>query len=212
MSAANVIEYDGSGNARTVRSAPAARTKTGKYGIYDASATVPRAYPGGMGVAKALFSSLDRIKAVLFSERSRLGAAGKADVAVWFGPGRGWTWVENAPYPGALTFVEWRDGCSRCGSLEHTRCKAKLGTFSPEPPVKVVPAATHSQSKIAGGVPFARTREYVSPEEQAEFNRVGREYPHLVAAARQSTGTLVAAYRMVVRNLKAMEVRNASDR
>lgn len=212
MSTLHTIEYDGSGNARAVKSAPAPQPKTGKYGVFDASTATPRVYSGAMTLVGVLFATLGNIKAELFSERARLSSIGRADVAVWFGPNHGWAWIENAPYPGVVPFIEWRDGCPRCGSLEHVRCNAKLGTFTPDPPSREIPQAQSGTLDAALGGSFIPAREYVSPEEQAEFDRISRDHPDLVVAARASTATLTQACRLALRNLKALEARNAGNR
>lgn len=188
------------------------KPRTGRYGIYDASCAYPHAYSGGMTLAAVLFSALESIKMTLFSERARLHATGKADVAVWFGPNGGWTWLSNVPYPNVVPAIQWRSGCPRCGSLEHAACYVKLGTFNPDPPERPEQVVTPAPNAPALGIPFSPAREYVSPEEQAEFDRIGREYPYLVAAARQSTATLTQAYRIVVRDLRAKEANDAADR
>ena len=190
---------------------PIAQTKGGKYGVLDASATYPRNFSGGMATVSALFAALESIEASLKSEHARLSSIGKADVAVWLGPNGRWAWIEDVPYPGISRAIEWRDGCSRCGSLDHAVCVAKVGSFTPEPPrAPQLESAPSPQTQPAGGLPFAPVREYVSPEEQEAFDRIGREFPHLVAVARQSTATLTQAYRLAIRNLAEMEAANAS--
>jgi hypothetical protein len=205
------VEYDGSGNAMPRNPAkPAPKPKTVRYGVLDASAAYPRVFSGGMSNVSTLFAALATIERELRSEHARLSSTGKADLAVWFGRDGGWSWICGVPYPGISPLIEWRDGCSRCGSLEHVACAAKLGAFNPDPPTRPEQAVMPTPNAPALGVPFSPAREHVAVEEQAEFDRIGREHPHLVAAARQSTATLTQAYRLAIRNLAEMEAANAT--
>ena len=209
------IELDGSG-APVPRegSKPTPQPKTGKYGVYDASAYYPRSYSGGMAAASALFAALSAIEAELRSDRARLGSTGKADVAVWFGQNGKWTWIASAPHPFAIPYVEERAGCSRCGSQDHLKCYRPLGSFEPDPPRRAEPTvAAQVSQEPAIGIPYAPAREYISPQEQELFDRVGREAPWLVEAARPGAASLVEAYRTAVKAFKDMEAsQNATDR
>jgi hypothetical protein len=214
MNTTATIEYDGSGAVMPRKpEKPAPPPKTGRYAILNAEDAYPRAYNGGMTTTAILFNALESIRATLFSERARLHATGKIDVGVYFGRIGGWAWIPSAPFPNIVHGLELRDGCPSCGSIGHVGCYLKVGSFTPDPPRPPEAAAVQSpQQRIASSpVPYIPSREVVSAEEQAEFDRIGREHPDLVAAARQSTATLTAAYRLAIKNLKHMEAAHASD-
>lgn len=100
------VEFDGSGNIIRQPAPPVAQTKTGKYGVVDLSGAYPQKYGGAMSFGSELLAALSTLKTALFSQQSRLNATKKADVAVWFGPTGGWTWIEAVPYPGTVDLVQ----------------------------------------------------------------------------------------------------------
>ena len=184
----------------------------GRYGVLDASAYVPQRNTSGYEVTQAIFSALDQIKAALFSAQARLHTTETVNVAVWFGGSLGWTWLSGVPFPSPVSAIEWRTGCSRCGSIVHASCPQAVGSFNPDPPFPKETQSAVPYAPRGGQQSFAPEREYVSPEEKAELDAIAREYPDGVKLARPGVSSSIEACRAVRDQLrKAKETGHAAS-
>ncbi len=155
---------------------------------------MPRSYGGAREVVGAMFTTVQRLRQTLYAVQS----LEHADLALWFGRNHGWSWLEQVPVPAmGLPGVEWREGCSHCGSLDHATCDKPQAKFVPEPPSVPVPSAASTNATHGPHPHSYAPLRYIDPDEMRELDEIARQYPEWVALARSGCASPIDACRAV---------------